>query len=1048
MMRWIVSTSLKFRYIVIALTVVMMVFGFGMLRHMPVDVFPEFAPPRVEIQTQAIGLTAAEVESLVTVPLENQLNGLPGLDKIRSKSVPQLSSIEMIFKPGTDLLHARQVVAEHMATATNSLPTWAAPPVMIAPLSATNRTMEIGLTSDKVSLVDMSMISYWKIRARLLRVPGVADVQIWGERLKMLQVQADPARLRANHVTLESVMTTTSDALADGLLKFSEGGGVIGTGGFVDTVSQRLPVEHVLPIAEATDLGEVPVGKKADGSPLLLRDVADLKIDHQPLVGDAVIHGRPGLMLVVQKLPWGNTLQVTRGVEKALDEMRPGLRGIEIDSRIFRAADFIDTSIHNLTRALLLGSVLVVLILILFLFSWRAALISVIAIPLSLLAAMLVLYERGATINTMVLAGLVIAVGVVVDDAIIDIENIVRRLRQARNEGREASTASVVLEGSLEVRSAIVYATLIDVTALLPVLFMTGLSGAFFRPLAVSYGLAVLASMVVALTVTPALGLVLLSRAHVERRESPFVRKLHGGYRRVLSRIIVRPRASYLTVGVILLVGVIVVPTLGQSLFPEFKERNFLVHFVTKPGSSDREEVRVMERLQRELATIAGVKTNGAHIGQALAGEEIAGVNFGEKWIDVDAGADYAKTGEAIEATVEGYPGLFRNVETYLNERIEEVLAGSSYPIVVRIFGQDLGVLRGKAKEVERVLAGVKGVSEAQVELQEDVPQIQVAVDLEKARRYGVKPGDVRRASATMVAGEEVGDIFRAGKAYDVQVWSTPASRNSLTDIRELAIDTPHGGTVRLADLADVRVAPTPNVVHREGASRSIDVGVAVKGRDLGSVVRDVKQTLGQVRFPLQYHAEVLGEYAERQKTQQRLLWFAVAAGIGVFALLWAAFRSVRLAVISYFALPAALVGGVIAVYLGDGIVSLGALVGFFTILGIAARNGIMLINHYQHLEQQEGESFGPALALRGAQERLAPILMTALATGLALIPLAISGEIPGHEIEYPMAVVILGGLLTSTLLNLFIVPPLYLRFAKGWKRAQDPIEPVPQGAS
>ncbi len=1035
MMRWIVSTSLKFRYIVIALAVAMMVFGFGQLRHMPVDAFPEFAPPRVEIQTQALGLTAAEVESLVTVPLENQLNGLPGLDKIRSKSVPQLSSIEMIFNQGTDLLHARQVVAERMATATNSLPTWAAPPLMIAPLSATNRTMEIGLTSKEVSLIDMSMISYWKIRARLLRVPGVADVQIWGERLKMLQVQADPARMRANKVSLESVMTTTADALADGLLKFSEGGGVIGTGGFVDTANQRLPVEHVLPIVKPSDLGQVPVAKKADGSPLVLRDVADLKIDHQPVVGDAVIRGRPGLMLIVQKLPWGNTLQVTRGVQQALDEMRPGLRGITIDTRIFRAADFIDTAIHNLTRALIIGSLLVVLILILFLFSWRSALISVVAIPLSLLAAMLVLYQRGATINTMVLAGLVIAVGVVVDDAIIDIENIVRRLRQARKEGRRVSTESVVLEGSLEVRSAIIYATLIDVTALLPVLFMTGLSGAFFRPLAVSYGLAVLASMVVALTVTPALGLILLSRGHVERRESPLVHWLHGGYERTLSQIIRGPRAAYVTVGAILLVGVIVLPRLGQSLFPEFKERDFLVHFVTKPGTSDPEEVRITQRLQRELAAIPGVNTYGAHIGQALAGEEIAGVNFGEDWIHVDPHTDYDKTVNAIKDVVAGYPGLFRNVETYLNERIEEVLAGSSYPILVRIFGQDLGVLRKKASDVQEVLSDVKGVSEAQVELQEDVPQIRVAVDLAKAQHYGVKPGDVRRAAATMVAGEEVGDLFRVGKAYDVQVWSTPATRHSLTDIQALPIDAPAGGRVRLDDVATVQVAPTPNVVRREGNSRSIDVGVAVKGRDLGSVVGDVKQTLKQVRFPLQYHAEVLGEYAERQKTQARLLWFAIAAGIGVFALLWAAFRSLRLAAISYFALPAALVGGLLAVYLGDGIISLGALVGFFTILGIAARNGIMLINHYQHLEQQEGEAFGPALVLRGARERLAPILMTALATGLALVPLAITGAIPGHEIEYPMAVVILGGLATSTLLNLFVVPSLYLRFAKGWRR-------------
>ena len=406
-------------------------------------------------------------------------------------------------------------------------------------------------------------------------------------------------------------------------------------------------------------------------------------------------------MLIVQKLPWGNTLKVTDDVERAMHEMEPALKGIKVDTRIFRAADFIDTAIHNLTHALLLGSLLVVVILILFLFSWRSALISVVAIPLSLLAAMLVLYWRGATINTMVLAGLVIAVGVVVDDAIIDIENIVRRLRLARTEGRDVATADIVLDGSLEVRSAIVYATLIDVTTLLPVLFMTGLSGAFFQPLAVSYGLAVLASMAVALTVTPALGLVLLNGVRTDRRESPVVRWLHGIYGRVLGLVIHRPRVPYLTVGTILLIGFLVVPTLGQSLFPEFKERDFLMHFVTKPGTSSPEEVRITKRLQHELGTIPGVKTYGAHLGQALAGEEIAGVNFGENWVHVDSKVDYDATVARIEDTVAGYPGLFRNVETYLNERIEEVLAGSSYPIVVRIFGPNLDVLRRTAKQVE-----------------------------------------------------------------------------------------------------------------------------------------------------------------------------------------------------------------------------------------------------------------------------------------------------------------------------------------------------------
>jgi CzcA family heavy metal efflux pump len=1031
MMRALVGTSLRFRYLILALAGAMVVFGIGQVRAMPVDVFPEFAPPRVEIQTACLGLSASEVESLVSVPLEQSLNGLPGLDVMRSKSVAQLSSITLIFKQGSDLLTARQVVQERVATVAPTLPTWAAPPFMIQPVSATSRVMKVGMSSNSVSLMDMSMLAYWKIRARLLRVPGVADVAIWGEQLKMLQVQADPIRMRQQGVTLEQVMTATSDALDAGLLKFSEGGGVIGTGGAVETPNQRLTVRHVLPIVTPDDMAKVPVASKPDGTPLVLGDVADLKIDHQPLFGDAIVNDGRGLMLIVQKLPWGNTLDVTKGVEAALTELQPSLPDIQIDSTIFRSADFIDMAVHNLARTLLIGTLLVVFILIMFLFSWRSALISVVAIPLSLLSALLVLHLRHGTVNTMILAGLVIAVGVVVDDAIIDIENILRRLRQNRKEGGTKSTPSIILEGSLEVRSAIVYATLIDVMTLLPVLLMKGLSGSFFRPLAVSYGLAVLASMFVALTVTPALGMILLSHSHGERRESPFVRWLHRRYERVLARIIRTPRPAFLAVGVVLMLGAVVVPRLGSSLFPQFKERDFLIHWITKPGTSDQEEVRMVQRISNELRQIPGVRNFGSHIGQAFLAEEVVGVNFGENWISIDRNVDYDKTLAQIKEVIDGYPGLFHNVQTYLNERIEEVLAGASSPIVVRVFGADLNQLRETAATVEDTLGKINGVEDSHVELQEDVPQVNVQVDLATAQSYGVKPGDVRRAAATLVAGEEVGDLFRDGQAHDVQVWSTPATRQNITDIENLPIDTPLRGQVRLADLAKVSVQPTPNVVHREANSRSIDIDVDVKGRGLGAVAHDVDTELAKLSMPFGYHTEVLGEYAERQATQGRITSFALVSAFGVLFLLWMAFHSIRLALLSFLTLPSALVGGVLAAYLNGGIISLGALVGFFTILGIAARNGIMLINHYQHLERYEGETFGPEMVIRGARERLAPILMTALATGLAVVPLVAAGDIPGHEIEHPMAVIIIGGLVTSTLLNLFIVPSLYLRFGR-----------------
>lgn len=1032
MLRWIVRSSLRFRFLVVAAAGVMMLLGTRQLFGMPVDVFPEFAPPYVEIQTEGPGMSSEEVESLITVPLENSLNSTPHLDILRSKSVPGVSAITLIFKQGTDIMEARQLVQERLAIAIHTLPSWAGIPWMLPPLSATSRVMHIGISSNNYSQTDLAMTTYWSIRWRLMAVPGVANVVIWGDRFKQLQVQADPAKLQTYHVSLDEVQEVTSDALDYGLLKYTNAAKTR-VGGFVDTPAQRLAVQHVLPVIGPEDLVKVPVHdrKKSDGSPLTLGDLGKVVWDHQPLIGDAVINDSPGLLLIVEKFPWGNTLDVTRGVDAALDEMRPGLPGIKIDSTIFRPATFIQTAIDDLTRSLLISCLLVMLVLAAFLFEWRTALISLVAIPLSLLTAGLVLDLLGATINTMILAGLVIAIGGVVDDAIIDVENIVRRLRQHRREGSGRSTASIILEASLEVRSAIVYAVLIDVVVLLPVFFLGGVSGAFFQPLAVSYALALLASMVVALTVTPALCLLLLRNVPLERRESPLLRWLQRGYDAVLARIIRSPRPAFLTVGALVMVGFSVLPFLGQSLFPMFKEKDFLMHWVTPPGTSQNEVVRITTQVSRELRTIPGIRSFGSHIGRAVQGEEISGINFAENWVSIDPANDYDTTLHAIRNVVDGYPGLFHDVQTYLNERIDEVLVGSSDQVVVRIFGPDLTVLRSKADEVRQALSKINGAIDVHTELQVDVPHIQVEVDLAKAQRYGLKPGDVRRAAATLVAGTEVSDIHRDGKVYDVMVWSTPQARDSLNSIRDLLISTPNGGTVRLGDVANVSILPTSNLIDRENNSRRIDVGLNISGRDLSAVVSDVQQRLSAIDFPLEYHAELLGEYQERQAAQRNLFLLGIAAAIGVFLLLQAAFGSWRLATLAFLTLPSALVGGVLAAFATGGVISMGSLVGFFTVFGVAARNCIMLINHCQHLEREEGEPFGPRLVLRGARERLAPILMTALAAGLALVPLVIFGNIPGQEIEYPMAIVILGGLVTSTVLNLFVVPSLYLRFGR-----------------
>jgi CzcA family heavy metal efflux pump len=859
-------------------------------------------------------------------------------------------------------------------------------------------------------------------------VPGVAQVNMWGQRMEQQHVQVDPEKLAENGVSVQQVMSETSDALDAGLLKYSQGA-VVGTGGFVETPSQRLGVRNVLPIVKPDDLARVPIERR-NGEVLRLGDVANVKEDHQALIGDAVVNDGPGLLLVVQKFPNSNTLEVTRGVEEAIDEMRPGLPGIEIDTTIFRPATFIEMAMDNLTRALLLGVVLVILILAAFLFEWRTAFISLIAIPLSLLAAVLVLQGFGAVINVMILAGLVVAIGVVVDDAIIDVENIVRRLRQNRSEDTGKSIFAVVLEASVEVRTAITYATLINVVAIVPVFFLPGLSGAFFKPLVLAYGLAVLVSMLVALTVTPALCMVLLSKGH-RQSESPLLRVLKRGYGAGLARIIRTPRPAIATAAVCLLAGVAVIPTLGTILLPDFKERDFLMHWLTKPGTSVVEETRISVRACEDLREISGVRNCGSHIGQALHADEVYGVDFGENWISVSPEVDYDMTLASVQKTVDSYPGLYRDVQTYLRERVKEVLTGTSNAVVVRISGPELDVLRAKSEEISERIAPIDGVVDAHADLAEDIPHIQVKVDLAAAQRYGLKPGDVRRQAGVLVANEEVNDIWTGGKIYDVRVWSTPETRANVESLHQLPIDTPGGEQVPLEQVADVRVEPTPNFIEREDQSRRIDVGANVEGRDLGSVVADVEEQLAAVELPREYHMEVLGEFNELAAAQKELLIYGLAAALAIFLLLQASFASLRLATLLFLTLPMALVGGVLAVRLTGGILSLGSLIGFLTVFGIAARNGILMISHFQHLEHEEGEEFGSTLVLRGAKERLAPILMTAGATGLALVPLAVAGSIAGHEIEHPMAIVILGGLITSTLLNLFVLPSLYLRFAK-----------------
>ena len=1017
-MRTIVEIALRLRYAIVALSIVLVVVGVRVLKDAPLDVFPEFAPPLVEVQTEAPGLSTEEVEALVSMPIEQALSGTPYLKTLRSKSVLGLSSVVLIFDRGTDLLGARQFVGERLARIAPTLPAVARPPVLLSPLSSTSRVLKIGVSSKTHSQTELTTLVRWTVRPRLMAVPGVANVAVWGQRDKQLQVLVDPERLRASKVTLGEVTRAAGEAVA------------VRAGGFVDTPNQRYAVAQRSDVRTPEELAAAPVALR-NGSPLTLGDVADVTEGNPPPIGDAVIDDGPGLLLIVEKHPWGNTLDVTSGVEKALDALRPALPGVKVDATIFRPATFIEMSLHNLNRALIIGCVLVVLVLGFFLRDWRTSIISLTAIPLSLVAAAVIMRYRGGTIDTMVLAGLVIALGEVVDDAIIDVENIVRRLRLNREAGNPRSAFAVVLDASIEVRSAVVYASLIVALVFLPVFFLGGLAGAFFRPLAMAYVFAILASLVVALIVTPALSLLLLPRAAADHAEPPAVEKLKRWYRGQLPKLVDNSRRAIQVAGGLMLVAALSFPFLGEQFLPNFKEYDFLMHFVEKPGTSLEAMTRITVLASKELRAIPGVRNFGSHIGRAEVADEVVGPNFTELWISVDPKVDYDKTLAAVQTAVDGYPGLYRDVLTYLRERIKEVLTGTSATLVVRLYGPDLEVLRTKAQEVYGAMGKVDGLADLKVQPQVLVPQIEVKVRSDAASRLGVTPGGVRDQIETLVRGRKVGEVYEAHISYDVVVWGAPRVRNDITTIRDLPIELPGGGAAPLSEIAEVRFVPTPNEITRENVSRRLDVTANVRGRDLGAVARAVEASVGTVKFDAGYHPEFLGEYAAQRESSRRLLLLSILAMAGIFLILHADFGSVRTATIIFASLPFALIGGIAAVWLTGGVLSLGSLVGFVTVLGIAARNGIMLVSHCRHLEKEEGVSFGREMVLRGAEERLAPIAMTALVTALALLPLVIWGDRPGHEIEHPMAIVILGGLFSSTVLNLFIMPSLYLRFAR-----------------
>jgi CzcA family heavy metal efflux pump len=1037
MMRWIIGSSIKFRRLVIAVAVGLLVYGVLQLDNARTDILPEFQRPTVEVQTEALGLSAEEVEELITVPLEQDLLvGIAFLEDIESVSLPGLSSVVMTFEPGTDVLDARQVVAERLtqAVAAAGLPQVAKPPQMIQPVSSTSRVAMVKLTSDELTPIEMSILSKWVITPRLLGVEGVANVSTWGFRDRQLQVLVDPQRLNDAGVTLNQVIQTAGNALEVSPLTFLEASSP-GTGGFIDTLNQRLHIFHQQAISTPEELEQVPiVDPQGDAAPTggaaaqTLGDVTTVVEDHQPLIGDALCTDGDCLLLVVEKFPEANTPVVAEGIDAALAELSPGLPGLAMDTSIYRPAEFISTSFDNLGRAALIAAILLILVLGAFAFHWRSALVSAVAIAMSLAAAWLVLYFTDTTVNTMILAGLVMALVTLIDDAVIDVDNVVRRVRQHRSQGDGTPAWQVVIEAALEMRSAILFATLIMGAVLLPAFFMEGEAGAFLPAVATAYLLAIVASIIIAVTVTPALGMMLLGNTTRERRESPVARWLSRRYDRLGSRIVPKPGLAFGVFGLFAVAGLVAVPFLDQSMRPVLEERDVVVRLDAPPGTSLQRMDEVTAQAVDELRALPGIEDVGAHVGRAIQSDQIVNVNSAEVWVSIDPGADYDETIGAIESVAGGLPDVSNDVQTYSEQRVTDVLGREDDEIVVRIYGQDQQVLESKAEEVRAAIVGIDGLENAQVQLPPEEPTIEVQPDIAKAEEVGLAPGDVRRAATTLLSGLVVGNLFEEQKVFDVAVWGTEEIRQSETDVAELLIDTPDGGQVPLGEVADVRVVPSAAAIRHESVEKYVDVGASVSGRDVGAVAGDVEQALEQIEFPLEHHARVLGGYEEDAAARSRVIAVAVAALIVIFLLLQAAFGSWRVAALTFVALPMALAGGVLAALISGGDVTVGTVAGLVAVLGLAVRCAVVLVRHYQRL-QRDGEEFGPDLVIRGTRERLVPILTSAVGVAVAFIPFALSGGSAGFEIVGPMATVILGGLVTSTLLTLVVLPAVYLRF-------------------
>jgi CzcA family heavy metal efflux pump len=1023
----LITFSLRNRLFVVASAALLLVYGVWALVHLPVDVFPDLNRPTVTIMSEAEGLAPEEVETLVTLPIERVMNGAPGVERVRSTSGIGLSIVYVEFAWGTDIYRDRQLVAERLQTLRGQLPQRVTP--QMGPIaSIMGEIMLIGVQADeripeaeRPSPMALRTLADWVIRPRLLTIAGVAQVIPIGGEVRQIHVLADPARLRQFNLSLDDVERAVAGANENT------------TGGYIDRRGTELLIRTLGRVRTPEDFANTVVAYRG-GVGVQLAQVADVRVAPRIKRGDASVDGRPGVILSVQKQPGADTVTLTRQIDAALADLQRTMpHGARINARLFRQAGFIEAAIANVVEALRDGAVLVVIVLFLFLLNFRTTLITLTAIPLSFVVAGLVFKAFDLSVNTMTLGGLAVAIGELVDDAVVDVENVYRRLRENRALGSPRSAFVVIRDASSEVRNSIVYATVLVVLVFVPLFALSGIEGKLFQPLGVAYIVAILASLVVSLTVTPALCSYLLPRMQMHtEREGFLVRAVKAADRRALAWTLSHPLKVLFFAGALVVAAGATVPFMGGEFLPPFNEGTLTINLLARPGTSLAESGRLGTLAERLIHRVPEVLSTGRRTGRAELDEHAEGVHYSE--IDVDLRRS-ARTREQIlndiREELARVPGVVVNVGQPISHRLDHLLSGVRAQVAIKIFGENLAELRSSAGRVRDAMRSVPGVTDLQVEQQVLIPQIAIRVDRARAARLGVNAGALARTLETALLGSTATQVLEGQRTIDVIVRYPYESTVSIDAVRQSLVDLPSGAKVPVGELADVTEALGPNAINRENAQRRIVVSCNVAGRDLGAVVTDVRRAVDGVRLPQGYYATIGGQFESQQSATRLIGLLSIGSLLAMFVVLYAHFRAPFVVFQVLLNIPLALVGSVVAVLLSGGVLSVATLVGFITLCGIASRNGIMMISHYLHLMTEEGETFSREMVVRGSLERLVPVLMTALTAALGLVPLALSGGAPGKEILQPVAVVILGGLASSTLLDIVVTPAVFFRFGR-----------------